>query len=268
MTETTVERPEKTRPRIGEKTLRTDRWRTGPALIATFLTLWVVYATVRVFMQKWYWVGDYHYLTPFSSPCLSKGCIPESSLFGRFLPDWPILPYATISLVFLLGFRLTCYYYRKSYYRAFWQSPTACAVREPHASYTGERRFPLILQNLHRYFFVLAVLLSLVNTWDMVLAFHGKDGGFGIGLGTVILLINVILLWAYTLSCHSCRHIMGGKLKNFSKHPTRYWFWQQVSKMNKRHGFFALITLGTLAITDFYIMLVSSGAISDLRIFN
>ncbi len=59
-------------------------------------------------------------------------------------------------LPFLLGFRLTCYYYRKAYYRAFWQSPPACAVAEPHGKYTGETRFPLIMQNVHRYFFYAA----------------------------------------------------------------------------------------------------------------
>ena len=268
MTETTLQRPDRTRAQIEAKTLRTDRWWTHPALLATFLTLWVIYATVRAFMQKWYYVSDYHYLTPFSSPCLSKGCVPEASHFGRFLPDWPILPYAAITLVFLLGFRLTCYYYRKTYYRAFWQAPTACAVREPHAKYTGERRFPLILQNLHRYFFWLAVLISLVNTWDAIVAFHGKNGGVGLGLGTIIMVVNVVLLWAYTLSCHSCRHVMGGKLKHFSKHPVRYWAWQQVTKLNTRHGVFGLVTLGTLALTDLYIMLVSAGVFSDLRIFN
>jgi hypothetical protein len=84
-------------------------------------------------------------------------------------------------------------------------------------------------------------------------------------LGNVILLVNVLLLWAYTLGCHSCRHATGGRLKHFSGHPVRYWMWTQVSKLNARHMQFAWITLGTLALTDFYIMLVSSGAISDLR---
>ncbi|NLP98038.1 hypothetical protein HGO75_19185, partial [Mycobacterium tuberculosis] len=81
----------------------------------------------------------------------------------------------------------------------------------------------------------------------------------------VILTINVVLLWAYTISCHSCRHATGGRLKHFSKHPVRYWIWTQVSKLNTRHMQFAWITLGTLALTDFYIMLVASGSITDLR---
>jgi hypothetical protein len=99
-------------------------------------------------------------------------------------------------------------------------------------------------------------------------AFHGKTGGVGLGLGTLIMLANVVLLWAYTLSCHSCRHITGGRLKNFSRHPVRYWAWTQVSKLNARHMQFAWITLATLMLTDLYIALVASGTISDLRIFN
>ena len=78
----------------------------------------------------------------------------------------------------------------------------------------------------------------------------------------------MILLWAYTLSCHSCRHVTGGRLKHFSKHPVRYWIWTQVSKLNTRHMALAWTTLGTLVLTDFYVMLVSSGAISDLRFVN
>ena len=41
-----------------------------------------------------------------------------------------------------------------------------------------------------------------------------------------------------------------------------------MSKINERHGMYALITLGSLVVADLYIMLVASGAISDLRIFN
>jgi hypothetical protein len=252
------------RPAIAERTLRTDQWWL-PALWTNIgLSAFVVYATVRAFMQKWYYVPEYHYLTPFYSPCLSKGCTPEASHFGQILPDVWWLPYAALSLPFLLLFRVTCYYYRKAYYRSVWQSPPACAVAEPHATYSGETRFPLILQNLHRYFFYAAALISVINTYDAIMAFRSPTG-FGLGLGNIILLVNVILLWTYTLSCHSCRHIMGGRLKHFSEHPVRYRLWTLISKLNTRHMLFAWITLGTLVLTDLYIMLVASGAISDLR---
>ncbi len=143
-----------------------------------------------------------------------------------------LLPYALLSLPFLLLFRLTCYYYRGAYYRSVWQSPTACAVAEPHATYTGETRFPLILQNLHRYFFYIAGIISVINTWDAIQAMHSPSG-FGFGLGNVILWVNVVLLWIYTISCHSCRHVMGGRLKHFSKHPVRYWMWTQISQAQR-----------------------------------
>ena len=124
-----------------------------------------------------------------------------------------------------------------------WQSPTACAVAEPHATYTGETRFPLIVQNTHRYFFYIAGIISVINTYDAIIAFQSPSG-FGFGLGNVILVVNVILLWVYTLSCHSCRHVVGGRLKHFSKHPVRYWMWTQVSRLNTRHKLYAWITLG------------------------
>jgi len=141
-------------------------------------------------------------------------------------------------------------------------------VREPHAKYTGETRFPLILQNLHRYMFYAAVLIAILLTYDVAQAFRGPDGNFGFGLGTLILLVNVVLVWGYSLGCHSCRHITGGRLKHFSKHPVRYWMWTKVSWLNARHMQFAWASLGTLMLSDLYIMLVASGAISDLRFFN
>lgn len=268
-TRPTPGRPAKTaRAAISAKTLRTDRWWFAPLITMVGLTAWVAYATVRVFLQEHYWVDAYHYLTPFYSPCVSNGCIPEAAHFGRFLPDSPLIPYAALSLPFLLLFRLTCYYYRKAYYRSFWLSPPACAVPDGHRRYSGETKFPLLFQNAHRYAFYAAGIISLINTYDAVLAHWGANGEFGLGLGNVILWGNVIMLWAYTASCHSCRHIIAGRLKHFSAHPARYRAWTFVSRLNGKHMQLAWITLGTLALTDFYIMAVSAEWISDLRFIN
>jgi hypothetical protein len=257
------------RPRIAERTLRTDRWWQAPLTTFALLSAWVLYSVIRTASQRAYFVDRYHYLSPFSSPCVTASCPSEARDFGTWFGHFPpFIPLAIVGLPFLLGFRLTCYYYRRAYYRAFWQSPPACAVAEPHAAYSGETRFPLIFQNAHRYFFYVAVLISLVNTYDVIRAFRGADGGFGVGLGTLIMLGNVVLLWAYTTSCHSCRHIIGGRLRNFSAHPLRYRAWTFVSRLNAKHMQLAWITLGTLMVTDAYIALVSSGAISDLRIIN
>ena len=253
------------RARIPERTLRTDRWWLQPLLTVLGLSAFLLYGLARTSTQSNYWVDDYQYLTPFASPCISASCVPGSAHFGEWFGAFPpLIPLAILTLPFLLGFRLTCYYYRKAYYRSFWMSPPACAVSEPHAKYTGETRFPLIIQNSHRYFFYAAILISLINTYDAILAFHSPSG-FGFGLGNVILVVNVVLLWAYTLSCHSCRHITAGRINNFSQHPLRYRAWMQVSRLNRRHMELAWVTLGTLVLTDAYIALVASGTLTDLR---
>ena len=258
----------KARAEITAKTLRTDRWWLAPLVTAVGLGAWVLYATVRVFMQKWYWVDEYHYLTPFYSPCVSEGCEPAAAHFGRFIPDQPWIPYAALTLPFLLLFRLTCYYYRKAYYRAFWLSPPACAVPEPHGSYSGEARFPLLVQNLHRYFWYAAVVVALILTWDVVLAFRNEDHEWGhMGLGTLLMLINVVLIWLYTLSCHSCRHITGGRLRHFSKHPVRYRMWTFVSRLNATHAKYAWYSLFSVALVDLYIYLLATGTFDDPRFF-
>jgi hypothetical protein len=253
------------RAQIPQRTLRTDKWWLPTLWTNLGFSAFIIYATVRAFWGSAYWVDKYHYLTPFYSPCVSASCEAGARHFGTWVGHLPwFIPMAFISLPFLLAFRLTCYYYRKAYYRSVWQSPPGCAVAEPHSSYTGETRLPLIMQNLHRYFFYAAVVISLVNTYDAIMAFHSPSG-FGFGLGNVVLVVNVILLWVYTLSCHSCRHVTGGRLKHFSKHPVRYWIWTQVSKINARHMLFAWITLGTLVLTDFYVMMVSMHPGFDLR---
>ena len=253
------------RARIAARTLRKDNWRRAPLITFLGLSLFVVYGTVRAFWAVNYYASPY--LSPFYSPCITTNCVPEASDFGQPISWWPLSP-ALLILVFPLGFRLTCYYYRKAYYRSFWQSPPACAVAEPHTRYTGETQFPLIMQNVHRYFWYVAMIFGLLLTYDAILGFRNPEGEWGhMGLGTVILLINAGLIWAYTLSCHSCRHIMGGKLKHFSKHPIRYRAWQQISKLNAKHMQLAWASLIWLAVTDLYILGLASGTISDLRFF-
>lgn len=257
------------RARIAERTLRTDNWRQYPFTTGGILLFFAVYTLVRLFMNKGYYVADYHYLTPVYSPCISESCVEGASDFGTFLPKLPAgIPLAILVFPILAGFRTTCYYYRKAGYRSLWMSPQACAVAEPHAKYTGERRFPLVLMNSHRYFFILASILLLVNVYDALKAFQGKDGGFGMGLGTLLMVVNVVMLALYSLSCHACRHIVGGRLKHFSKHPVRYRLWTWVSKLNPKHGNFAMTSLFTVILTDFYIMAVSLGWFSDLRFIN
>ena len=249
---------------VGKRTLRLDRWWAQPLVTWIGFSLWLAYGLYRTAVQRNYYVAEWKYLTPFYSPCVTASCTPDSRDFGTWFPPFPpLVPFAIITLVFLLGFRLTCYYYRKAYYRSFWRSPSACAVPEPHSKYSGETRFPLVIQNIHRYLFYAAVLISLVNTYDV-----GKALTTGIGLGTVIMFANVVLLWCYTAGCHACRHVIGGRLRHFSKHPVRYWLWGKVGVFNNRHMQFALVTLVSLVVTDLYIALLAAGVFSDPRLIN
>ncbi|AHI00041.1 hypothetical protein GCM10010174_81530 [Kutzneria viridogrisea] len=253
------------RARINARTLRTDRWWVQPAVTVLVLVAFIIYATVRAFAN-----GDYYaapYISPFYSPCLAANCVPGSSEV-HLLGSWWALSPALLILVFPLGFRLTCYYYRKAYYRGFWASPPACAVAEPHGKYTGERRFPLVLNNLHRYFFYIGLVFNVILTYDAVIAFRDADGNWGhMGMGTLVLLANAALLWLYSLSCHSCRHAMGGRLTHFSKHPVRYKAWTLVSRLNTRHMLFAWLSLFGVALADLYVALVASGALLDVKFF-
>lgn len=254
------------RVQLPGRTLRTDRWWLPPLVSFLVLTAFIAYSTWAAFINRDYFWEPY--ISPFYSPCLATICTkvgaPHLGIFGSW---WPLSP-ALLILIVPLGFRMTCYYYRKTYYRSFWQSPPACAVAEPHARYTGETRFPLVLQNLHRYFFYLGLVFNSILTYDAVIAFRDHEGRWGhMGLGTVVLLVNATLLWLYSLSCHSCRHAVGGRINSFSKHPLRYRMWTLVSRLNAKHAQYAWVSLIFVALTDLYVRLVASGTITDLRFF-
>jgi|SRR5215469_3910654 len=256
--------PAKTRAQISQKTLRTDRWWQQPLINGAALAIVVIYLTWASLINEHYFANPY--ISPLYSPCLVTTCVAHSGF--KWIPWVSGLTPAILIIGGPMGFRLTCYYYRKAYYRAFWQAPASCAVKEPHAKYTGETRLPLILQNLHRYFFYIALIFNVILTIDAVLAFRNAQGQWGhMGLGTLILIANAALLWLYSLSCHACRHVTGGRLKHFSKHPIRYWMWTQVSKLNTKHMQFAWVSLFWVLFTDLYIRLVSAGVFNDPRFF-
>ncbi len=255
------------RPPIAAAHLRTDTWWALPVTVVIVLGAFIVYSTWAALQNAHYFYAPY--LSPFYSPCLSTSCLHLT--FGVGLPDvsFPLIGVVSPAFLILWGpgvFRLSCYYYRKAYYRSFWLAPAACAVRDVKSGYTGETRFPLILQNFHRYTWYVAVLFIVVLTWDALLAFRFPDG-FGIGVGTLVMWINVILLAGYTFSCHSCRHVCGGHVDVFSKAPGRYHVWHLVSRLNERHPTYAWLSLLSVGLTDLYIRLVSMGIIRDVRLF-
>lgn len=244
----------------GAMMLRKDTWWVQPLLTVLGLGAFIIYSTWAALQNAHYYADPY--LSPFYSPCITANC--QHITFQLVGSWWTWSP--AILILWAPGlFRLTCYYYRKAYYRSFWWAPPACAIPDARRGYEGETGFPLILQNMHRYTFYIAVLFIGLLTWEAILA-HGFPDGFGIGVGTMVLWINVILLGLYTFSCHSCRHVCGGRLDIFSSAPTRYRIWRRVSLLNERHGLYAWLSLASVALADLYIRLVSMGIITDMRL--
>ncbi len=238
-------------------TLRRDAWWSEILPVVVVLGGFGVYATLRAFEGKFFEWGPY--LSPFYSPLIDS--------HHHWLPN--IISPALLILVFPLGFRTTCYYYRKAYYRAFFLDPPACAVGERVGrNYRGETRFPFILQNVHRYFLYAAIIVLCFLWYDAIIAFW-FEGRFFIGVGSLVLTINVALLTLYTFSCHSLRHIVGGKLDCFSctaLNKTRHGAWKKASFLNEHHMLFAWLSLFSVGLADLYVRMVACGAIQDWRI--
>ena len=81
-----------------------------------------------------------------------------------------------------------------------------------------------IIQNVHRYALYFALLFIVLLSIDVVQGFRFNDAAtgdatFGIGVGSLVLLINVVLIAGYTLGCHSFRHLVGGMLDTLSRSP-------------------------------------------------
>jgi hypothetical protein len=235
-------------------TERRDWWWAAPLAQGLMLAVLITYANWAAYQNADYQAGGY--LSPLYSPLIPIEGLPISPSFFILVP--PVL------------FRATCYYYRKAYYRSYFLDPPACAVSEFRgAGYRGETAFPLVLQNLHRYLFFLT-LFYLPFLWHDVVNAAIFDGRFGIGVGTLVILTNTTALTLYSLSCHSCRHAVGGNLDCFSSCPrnrTRYRAWKGVSALNARHMLFAWVSFFTVCGADLYVRLVAKGALTDLRLF-
>ena len=222
-----------------------------PAFVFITLTLFGVYSLWVVFLNRKGFFDPY--LSPFYSPPIwTTGPIPPA-----FWVAWA--PFS---------FRLTCYYYRKAYFRSFFWHPRSCAVGEPRrGTYRGERRL-FIFNNFHRFAFYVTTIQVLFLWWDALRAFD-FDGRFGIGLGSLIMLVNVVLLSGYTFGCHALRHLAGGNLDCYSCSLTagaRHKLWQGVTVLNVTHDRWAWASLFSVLLTDVYIRLLISGVLHDPRL--
>lgn len=260
-----------TRRSAGE-TMRKDLWWVSPLVTFLVFSAFIVYSTWAAFQGEHYAFGPY--LSPMYSPLIWDAAGQASSghswlgAWPSWLPAYLLVQPITPAVLILWapgGFRFTCYYYRGAYYKAFWADPPACAVGEPRQGYRGERKFPLILQNVHRYFMYLALVFIAILTYDAIAATQFSDG-FGIGVGTVVLTINVILLAGYTFGCHSLRHFVGGGCDVLSDKPVRHSLWKFVTRLNVRHMQFAWLSLFWVAFSDIYVRLCSMGIWTDYRI--
>jgi hypothetical protein len=258
-----------TRRRFGE-TMRRDAWWVQPLVVFLVLSAFLVYATWAAFQNAHYEYGPY--LSPFYSPVIFGDS--AHAWFGPKPGWWPgFLPFspALIILPFPALFRFTCYYYRGAYYKAFWADPIACTVGEPRKRYLGERSFPLIMQNIHRYFLYVALVFLVILATDVWKALWFTDPAtgsksFGIGVGTLVLAANVVLLGCYTLGCHSMRHIVGGYLDRLAGRPLRKAAYDCSSCLNRWHMKWAWMSLFGVALTDLYVRLCSMGILTDWRI--
>jgi hypothetical protein len=250
------------------ETSRKDNWWVQPALIFAGFSAFIVYATWAAFQAQHYTYGPY--LSPFYSPELfaPPGVNTGHAWFGSLPSWWPSwLPYSPAFLILWApaGFRFTCYYYRGAYYKAFWADPPACSVGEPRKGYIGESNWPLRFQNIHRYFLYVAVLFIGLLAWDAIKAFWFADG-FGIGVGSLVLTANVILLAGYTFGCHSMRHLVGGQKDCISASPTCQTLYTGCTALNKRHMLWAWLSLFMVMFADVYVRLCAMGHLKDIRI--
>ncbi len=266
------------------KTLRKDNWWLYPGLVVFGLTTFLIYGFWSAWQADFYWYsagqeGFGGYLAPFYSPLLFikegvEGAAPMAhAIFGNWPTWWPswIPPSPSLLILAVPGiFRFTCYYYRKAYYRAFTGTPPACAVgalpRKRKEGYKGETGL-MVVQNIHRITMYFAVMYIIVFFYDAYLSFF-RGGEFGIGLGTILLLGNPILLASYTFGCHSIRHLVSGSRDCYScglSGNIAYKNGKIVGWLNRRHELFAWLSLIWIMITDFYIRMVSMGYITDLN---
>jgi hypothetical protein len=259
-----LRKPRGTAPQGFGKTTRRDTWAIYPIVQGLVFTICAGYLTFSgIFWGPLFGpqvVEAQGYLSPLFSPLILLKDMP-----------WWLSP-GLLILWIPIGFRATCYYYRKAYYRFYFADPLGCAVGEPtvHRRFKLENAFPFILQNLHRYLLYLA-FIPLFFLWiDVIKAFVDWDAAGvahpRIGFGGVLFLVNTTLLTGYSLSCHSLRHLVGGRIDCFSctaARRVRHTLWERLTDLNRNHMWWAWSSLITVTLADLYVRLLQAGVLTD-----
>src|SRR5713226_4907092 len=215
------------------QTMRPDVWWTQPLFVFLGLSSFIVYSTWAAFQGTHYFFGNY--ISPFYSPEIF-GSSPHS-WFGPKPTWWPTW------LIF---------------------SPALLILWAPGG-------FRLLMQNVHRYFLYLALIFIGILSYDVWkgLWFANPVTGytsFGIGIGTIVLAINVVLLGGYTFGCHSLRHFIGGFRDQLARSTSSFQTYRCVTCLNQRHMLWAWLSLFWVGFTDLYLRLCSMGIWHDFRI--
>ncbi len=172
------------------------------------------------------------------------------------------------------GFRLTCYYYRGAYYKAF-LGRSAGLHRRRTAQDVSRRALvsahhaecasllSLSRAHLHR-------ASSLIDVWKAMWFADPATGktSFGIGVGTIVLAINVVLarrlhLWL-SFAAPSRRRI---SRSTFASRRPAISAYRCVSCLNRRHMLWAWMSLFWVGFSDLYVRLCSMGVWHDFRFF-
>lgn len=245
-------------------TNRKDAWWIPPISLGVSFFLFAVYSlavTIFDFNAGIHTFGNLvgtHYNSPFYGP---------EPWFS-----WPaFLPFAFFTLWAPFGFRGTCYYMRRVYYRSFFAGPPACAVdglSKFKGKYKGESKLPWVLNNFHRYFMYLAVILALYHWYEAIhsFVFIGASGNeFGMGIGTILAVLDATTLTLYVSTCHAFRHMMAGRINRQGKISAPIA--KFLDKLNPYHGRFFWLSLTTVWIWDIYVRLMGHGILDVVRLF-
>ena len=243
------------------ETNRIDRWWMEPLWMGVALTAALIYTFLRlIFFDGAIHYDDHRVTSPIFSPDIIH-------LWSLEVPAWANS--AMLILWIPFGFRGTCYYMRRVYYRTFFASPSACWVDEPEINkklgYKGEKRV-FILNNLHRYFLYAAMIIIAIKWWDVTHTLTFEGGQYGVSVGTFVMAIEAFLLTMYVTSCHALRHLAGGMLDRWTTgiSQIRGKLFGRLSLTNRSHGFWFWTSLSFVFIGDLWVFAVNEGYFTGL----